>query len=523
MDRMSYTLTALLLLASLVLCADWPCFRGDAARTGSSAERVFAPASAPLWTLRLPGAVVSSPSVAGGVVYVGCRDSCLYALSADSGKILWTRKTGGWVDASPLVAGDSIYAGSRDGTMRILDRATGDSVAVLEAGLQMSSPLATGNGIILAGLGPPMNGVAAWYPNLFNEQWTQGFGAICYSSPASKDFTAVIGDNAGNWRGLDIKDKKVLWTIGTSGCAYLSTALLEGQKAYFTPGNTDPETYCVNVQTGEIFWRSNTIAMAKAGRTPVPTPAAARRLIMAKSAPLSKAGRNADFLFFGDVKVSSPCLGERYVYTIQKELGWPKPRFTLIALDKRTGVEAWWFQEQRESERQGYCSSPVYANNRLYFGWGEGKIYCLDAATGKKQWEDSLNGNLLSSPAVSDGKIFFASYAGEVRAYSLVDSTPGTTFMEATYCFPNPAKKARTQIQYLPDRPGNVEARVFDAAERMVKYFRKANAPGKVKGYFDWDLSGAANGVYFAIVKITYTDGKTDVKNIKIAVIKGGR
>jgi len=46
---------------------------------------------------------VSSPAVAGGVVYIGSKDRNVYALNASSGALLWNYTTGHAVVSSPSV------------------------------------------------------------------------------------------------------------------------------------------------------------------------------------------------------------------------------------------------------------------------------------------------------------------------------------------------------------------------------------------------------------------------------------
>ena len=58
--------------------------------------------------------MVSSPTVADGVVYVGSRDNYLYALDAGSGELVWRYLTGDDVDSSPTVADGVVYVSSRD-------------------------------------------------------------------------------------------------------------------------------------------------------------------------------------------------------------------------------------------------------------------------------------------------------------------------------------------------------------------------------------------------------------------------
>jgi outer membrane protein assembly factor BamB len=55
---------------------------------------------------------MSSPTVAGGMVFVGSGDQNVYALDAASGAVKWTFSTGDVVHASPAVANGVVYIGS---------------------------------------------------------------------------------------------------------------------------------------------------------------------------------------------------------------------------------------------------------------------------------------------------------------------------------------------------------------------------------------------------------------------------
>jgi outer membrane protein assembly factor BamB len=68
----------------------------------------------------------SSPVVVNGVVYIGSPDGHLYALNATTGKILWQYKTGDVISfSSPAVANGVVYVGSDDKTLHAVDAATG--------------------------------------------------------------------------------------------------------------------------------------------------------------------------------------------------------------------------------------------------------------------------------------------------------------------------------------------------------------------------------------------------------------
>ena len=53
----------------------------------------------------------SSPTVVGGVVYIGSHSGYLYALDAKTGTELWRYETGETGNGSPAIANGIVYAG----------------------------------------------------------------------------------------------------------------------------------------------------------------------------------------------------------------------------------------------------------------------------------------------------------------------------------------------------------------------------------------------------------------------------
>lgn len=65
-------------------------------------------------------------------------------------------------------------------------------------------------------------------------------------------------------------------------------------------------------------------------------------------------------------------------------------------------------------------SSPGFSGQRLFFGSGDGRFFCLDATTGAEQWQVRTGGPVLSDPAVGDGMVFFGSDDGGIYAVDAV-------------------------------------------------------------------------------------------------------
>jgi len=77
------------------------------------------------WTTSTGGAILSSPVIANGTLYIGSNDHKLYALDASTGNILWTVTTGDAVYSSPAIANETVYVGSNDHKLYTLDASTG--------------------------------------------------------------------------------------------------------------------------------------------------------------------------------------------------------------------------------------------------------------------------------------------------------------------------------------------------------------------------------------------------------------
>ncbi len=104
--------------------SDWPTYRHDAARTGST------PAAVPTnlkraWRTALGGRL-SAPVIAGGRVYVATVDThAVHALDLASGRRLWTFTAGGRVDSPPTVWRGLVLFGSADGSVYAVRAADG--------------------------------------------------------------------------------------------------------------------------------------------------------------------------------------------------------------------------------------------------------------------------------------------------------------------------------------------------------------------------------------------------------------
>ena len=59
----------------------------------------------------------------------------------------------------------------------------------------------------------------------------------------------------------------------------------------------------------------------------------------------------------------------------------------------------------------------MIVGQRIFVGSSDGRLYELDAASGKKRWEYEAGGGFTGSPALADNKLVIASDDGVVYCF----------------------------------------------------------------------------------------------------------
>ena len=120
----------------------------------------------------------------------------------------------------------------------------------------------------------------------------------------------------------------------------------------------------------------------------------------------------------GNAIPSSPAVGGGAVY-----VGTRDGQF--VAVDAATGKKRWrfttgplmpwpWGHESGDV----YTSSPTFVDGTVFFGAGDGRVYAVDASTGKERWRASTGGRVRSSPAVDGSRVYVGSADGRVYAFN---------------------------------------------------------------------------------------------------------
>ncbi len=85
----------------------------------------------------------------------------------------------------------------------------------------------------------------------------------------------------------------------------------------------------------------------------------------------------------------------------------------LYAVYINNGTQAW------RVRLNGTISTAALAYGNVYIGSRDGKLYCINASTGRVIWTYTANGKIDSSPAVAAGYVYFATNTPEGTIYAL--------------------------------------------------------------------------------------------------------
>ena len=84
----------------------------------------------------------------------------------------------------------------------------------------------------------------------------------------------------------------------------------------------------------------------------------------------------------------------------------------LQALNPANGEPVWEYAAKRRID-----SSPVVVGDRVFFGAGDGRLYCVGLARGNLLWSHEAGGSFTGSPAVAEGHLVIANDDGVVYCF----------------------------------------------------------------------------------------------------------
>jgi outer membrane protein assembly factor BamB len=285
-----------------------------------------------------------------------CADSAMFRGNAEhsgvyqtagvmhSPSVKWKFHTNGYVNSSPAVANDMVYVGSADGGLYAVNKESGKL------------------------------------------RWRFKTGSRVVSSPAVSGGDVYFASYDGIFYAVDAASGELKWKFKTGGerrfegthlhgslpapetmpdpyDVYLSSPAVWHDDVYF--GSGDGNVYALNAKSGALVWQFKT----------------------------------------GDVVHASPAVADGIVFIGS----WDS---YMYALDAAKGTEKWRFKTGEDPDihnQVGIASSAAVMDGIVYFGCRDSHMYAVDEQSGQKKWATDMHGSwVITSPAVRDGKVFFA-------------------------------------------------------------------------------------------------------------------
>jgi outer membrane protein assembly factor BamB len=275
--------------------SNWPIYRGNPALEGvapGSLAKEFELA----WRFPTGDAILSSPVVADGIVYIGSSDQSIYAVDVAKGTKQWSFRTEDAVEAPPLVLEGRVYVGSIDGFFYALDAKSGKLVWKFETDAKIvgganharlsdgslrilvgshdaklycfdvggrkqweyetgnfinGAPAVLGDRIVFGGCDAVLHVVSVATGKKVGKQIE--LGAECYvaNSVALEDNKAYFGHYGNEFVCVDLGKDEIPWSYAGNKAFFSSPALARGRVVF---GGRDRKVHCVRQEDGKPLW-----------------------------------------------------------------------------------------------------------------------------------------------------------------------------------------------------------------------------------------------------------------------------
>ena len=261
-------------------------------------------------------------------------------------RVKWKFPTGARVLGSPVIQGKVIYFGSDDGNVYAVDAESGQQIWKTTTRGPVPCTPAVDHGTVYVG------------------SYDGKFYALDAQSGAVKWKFATEGERRFEAKGLHGWQPKNQ-TFADAFDVFLSSPAVVDGAVYF--GSGDGNLYSLDANSGELRWKFKT----------------------------------------GDVVHASPAIVDGVAFVGS----WDS---YFYAVDVGNGKEKWRYHAGEDPlvhNQVGFQSSPAVVDGVVYTGCRDAQLYALDAATGKAKWKfDNALSWVITSPAVVDGKVYFAHF-----------------------------------------------------------------------------------------------------------------
>jgi outer membrane protein assembly factor BamB len=298
-----------------------------------------------LWVRSTGAPVHATPAIDSGILFVPSEDGRVYAFNAASGDRLWSIKLGAPIDQSPIVFGGRLFVVANDGTVRAMDEQTGRPLWAAGVG---GSPI----GLVLA-KGWPCCGRPS----------TETGQTGLFAAPEPGPLGLFVGTSSGHLIGFALQSGQ---TRFESILPYLMTAMAADPTGtvVYTGGADGTLTAFAPSQSESPQWTGPVTKSAVRGI------AATDGGVWIGSGDghviaLSPKGAVQWAVTVDGALVNTPVIVNGLV-VLESDAGFLDCNG--VVLDATSGAELW------EWMAIGSASTPIVANGRAWFGWGDGSV-----------------------------------------------------------------------------------------------------------------------------------------------------
>ena len=219
------------------------------------------------WKFQTGGRVRSSPAISNGLVYAGSYDGSVYAIDLNSGKQVWRYDTQGKslsasefgfdrksILSSPAVSDGVVFIGSRDSRLYALDAATGTlkwKHAFADLTWTISSP-AVREGVAYTGTADG-HFVSALRAEDGHELWQFKMPYRVWSSPAVAGTKLYITNQSGGLYAIDLASGTESWRFQAESSIQSSASVHRGV-VYF--GDNAGRVYAIRADAAQPMQRA---------------------------------------------------------------------------------------------------------------------------------------------------------------------------------------------------------------------------------------------------------------------------
>jgi outer membrane protein assembly factor BamB len=205
------------------------------------------------WTFQPGVHILTSPALAGELVFFGTADGNLYALHRTSGEVAWTFRARGPVWSTAVSSREAIYFGSWDGSLYSLDLETGQEKWQYDAGSRIwSSPHIAGGTVLFGSEDGHLHAVDA---GKGRARWKVKTGGPIRSTPASADGTVYFGSHDARLYAVDLQTGLEKWEFATGDAIISKIAVSQGTLLFCS---LDNYVFAIDAANGREQWKVRT-------------------------------------------------------------------------------------------------------------------------------------------------------------------------------------------------------------------------------------------------------------------------